>query len=91
MELPAFQWVLLVAYAHDLSLATRVCPRRNSQFFGQSRRFDDETVVSSCYEWVCNARKKPLVIVLDVIGFSVHQFWRADDACAKCLTNRLVP
>ena len=92
MKLEAIRRVLSVADAHDFLLAgRRKGPRVDFEFFRERVRLDDQRVVSRRHHRIGKPVKEPGSVVVDIVGFAVHQAIGSHDFPTSRLTNRLMP
>lgn len=87
MELDAFDAEFAVAQPHDGAICGF-----GRNFERPRKRFalDNQRVIARGLKILGEAAKDRLAIVVNFAGFSMHDFWRADHAAAKCGANSLV-
>jgi hypothetical protein len=91
MELPAFDRQASMADPHNLALAGRVIhPSRHLEATRQGGRFDDERMIAGCDEGIVEPGKHPSIIVVNAIGFPVHQLRRTNNPSPKGLPDGLM-
>ncbi len=91
MKLDAESGMRFVLDGHDLSRPVGgVRPGSDLEFLRKRVWLDHETVISSRGHGVGKPGENRLAVVLDQIGFAVHQPFRSDNRTTGSLANRLV-
>ena len=87
MELDTFEFVLLVANAHDDAVVSSC---RDGEFSREGFALDDQRVVARRRERFRQFLENTFAVVMDFAGLSMKQLWRANDFSAECFSDGLM-
>jgi len=91
MELYAESGMLLVLDRHDLAFtARRIRPRDDFEFIRQGVWLNHQTMITRGNHRIRDAGKNCFAVVMDLVGFTMHQSISSNNLTAGCCPDGLV-
>src|SRR6476646_6997728 len=91
MKLQPEQRLRAVPDGHDFARSVwRVAPSGDDEIGMERVGLDHQAVIARGFERILKPLEQPLAVMMNPIGFAVHQAFGANDAAARRLSDRLM-